>query len=82
MRRPVRILGVPMDLGQGRLGVNMGPMAVRYGGLQARLDGLGYQVEDGGNTIVPDPEEVRAVRTYRMRSLDLCLTCATRYAKL
>jgi arginase (EC 3.5.3.1) len=70
MRRPVRILGVPMDLGQGRRGVDMGPSAVRYAGLQARLEGLGYQVEDGGNIIVPVPEEVRAVGPGGMRHLE------------
>ena len=59
MRRAVRILGVPMDLGQGRRGVDMGPSAVRHAGLQARLERLGYLVEDGGNIAVPVPEEVR-----------------------
>lgn len=55
----IRIFGVPMDLGQTRRGVDMGPSAVRYAGLQERLERLGYEVHDGGNIIVPQPEQVR-----------------------
>lgn len=70
MRRPIRIIGVPMDLGQSRRGVDMGPSAVRYAGLQARLEGLGYPVEDRGNIAVPVPEEVRAAGPGGMRHLE------------
>jgi arginase len=55
---PVRIYGVPMDLGQNRRGVDMGPSAIRYAGLQKRLEGLGLTVSDGGNIGVPGIEEV------------------------
>ncbi len=54
----VRILGVPMDLGQSRRGVDMGPSAIRYAGLQARLERLGYSISDAGNVIVPPVEEL------------------------
>jgi arginase len=58
MSRPaVRVIGAPMDLGQNRRGVDMGPSAVRYAGLKARLEGLGYEVHDQGNVAVPNPEE-------------------------
>jgi arginase len=57
MKRVVRIIGVPMDLGQNRRGVDMGPSAVRYAGLQARLGQLRLQVFDEGNVSVPNPEE-------------------------
>lgn len=50
--RKIRILGVPLDLGQSRRGVDMGPSAVRVAGLQARLEALGHQVQDGGNISV------------------------------
>ncbi|MFQ5460154.1 MAG: arginase [Anaerolineae bacterium] len=56
----VRILGVPMDLGQSRRGVDMGPSALRYAGLQARLEHLRCQVCDHGNLTVPTPEEAAA----------------------
>jgi arginase len=58
MAQKIRILGVPMDLGQSRRGVDMGPSALRVAGLQARLKQLGYQVEDIGNISVKQPEEM------------------------
>ncbi len=57
MRRTIHILGVPMDLGQSRRGVDTGPSAVRYANLKARLQRLGHTVLDEGNVVVPNPEE-------------------------
>jgi arginase len=57
MAEKIRIIGVPMDLGASRRGVDMGPSALRVAGLQARLKQLGRQVEDIGNIAVPQPEE-------------------------
>ncbi|CAA7600201.1 arginase [Acididesulfobacillus acetoxydans] len=54
--RVIRIIGVPIDLGADRRGVDMGPSAIRYAGLNARLQRLGWQVEDLGNLNVPVPE--------------------------
>jgi len=51
--RPVRIIGIPMDLGQNRRGVDMGPSAVRYAGLAEKLRQLGYETFDSGNLDVP-----------------------------
>jgi arginase len=59
-KRTIRIIGVPMDLGQNRRGVDMGPSAARYAGLQARLERLGHVVYDEGNVRVPNPEEEAA----------------------
>jgi arginase len=53
----IRIIGVPMDLGASRRGVDMGPSALRVAGLQSRLKQLGRQVEDIGNIQVIQPEE-------------------------
>ena len=50
--RSIRILGVPLDLGASRRGVDMGPSAMRVAGLEARLEALGHQVSDGGNILV------------------------------
>ena len=47
--RAVDIVGVPMDLGAGRRGVDMGPSAIRYAGLDHRLAELGYDYADRGN---------------------------------
>jgi arginase len=53
MPSSIRIIGVPMDLGQSRRGVDMGPSALRYAGLSQRLRKLGHTVEDAGNITVP-----------------------------
>jgi arginase len=58
MPQKVRIIGVPMDLGQSRRGVDMGPSALRVAGLQARIKQLGLHVEDIGNIQVKQPEEM------------------------
>jgi arginase len=57
MAEKIRIIGVPMDLGASRRGVDMGPSALRVAGLQSRLKQLGRQVEDIGNISVRQPEE-------------------------
>jgi arginase len=48
-RRKVAVIGATLDLGAGRRGVDMGPSAIRYAGLAARLAGLGYEYVDLGN---------------------------------
>jgi arginase len=53
----IRIIGVPMDLGQSRRGVDMGPSALRVAGLLTRLKQLNHQVDDIGNIPVKQPEE-------------------------
>ncbi|MFQ5577163.1 MAG: arginase, partial [Anaerolineae bacterium] len=53
MSTSVRIIGIPMDLGQSRRGVDMGPGALRYAGLDNRLRAIGCSVEDCGNIEVP-----------------------------
>jgi arginase len=47
--RAIRVIGVPLDLGASRRGVDMGPSAVRVAGLEARLEALGHRVSDAGN---------------------------------
>lgn len=54
----VNIIGIPMDLGQNRRGVDMGPSAVRYASLVQRLQRIGRDVLDTGNIAVPVPDEV------------------------
>lgn len=54
----VAIIGAPLDLGAGRRGVDMGPSALRVAGLNQRLAGLGYEVEDWGNLAVDQPESL------------------------
>jgi arginase len=55
-RSHIAIIGAPLDLGQGRRGVDMGPSAMRVANLNARLASLGYTVEDLGNVPVEQAE--------------------------
>lgn len=57
MAQKIRIIGIPMDLGQSRRGVDMGPSALRVAGLQSRIKQLGSAVEDIGNISVKQAEE-------------------------
>jgi arginase len=52
----IAIIGAPLDLGQDRRGVDMGPSALRVAGLNARVASLGYVVEDLGNVPVEQAE--------------------------
>ena len=61
----VELVGVPMDLGGNRRGVDMGPSGIRYAGLANKLAELGYRVRDRGNIRVADPDEGLATHTYQ-----------------
>jgi len=67
-KRTVRIIGVPIDLGADRRGVDMGPSAIRYAGLHERLKKLGWNVEDTGNIDVPIAE-TREIQDKRLKYL-------------
>jgi len=54
----IRIIGVPLDLGQSRRGVDMGPSALRIANLASRLRELGHEVHDLGNLAIPDRDAV------------------------
>ena len=58
MTRKVALLGVPMDLGGGRRGVDMGPSAMRIAGLEEGVRSLGYAFQDRGNIPVREPESM------------------------
>ena len=55
---PVAIIGAALDLGQDRRGVDMGPSAIRYAGLDARIAELGRPCEDWGNVVTPVAESI------------------------
>lgn len=77
----VRIIGVPMDLGASRRGVDMGPSAVRYTDLRERLVKLGHDVDDAGNVPVPMREDAARGAQRGARYLgaitDVCAAVAT-----
>lgn len=58
MNKKARIIGVPMDLGAGRRGVDMGPSAIRIAGLNQAIALLGYEVSDAGNVHVRPAEAI------------------------
>ena len=53
MQKRISIIGVPMDYGQSRRGVDMGPTAIRYAGVVNKLQTLGYTVNDLGDIHIP-----------------------------
>ena len=80
--REVAIIGAALDLGQGRRGVDMGPSAIRYAGLEERLQSLGFTVRDHGNVETAVPEAT-ALRDERARFLpEIIETCERIAAKV
>src|ERR1700744_601075 len=79
--KKIRVIGVPLDLGQSRRGVDMGPSAVRVAGLEARLEALGHEVEDGGNVAVAIPEQKSAGDPHAKYLKEITATC-TKQAEL
>ena len=80
--REIAIIGATLDLGQGRRGVDMGPSAIRYAGLEERLTSLGYEVRDHGNVETAVPEAT-ALRDERTRFLpEIIQTCERIAAKV
>src|SRR5215475_4228910 len=73
--RKIRVIGVPLDLGQSRRGVDMGPSAVRVAGLEARLEALGHEVEDGGNVAVAIPEQKKEGAANAKYLKEITATC-------
>jgi arginase len=79
--RKIRVIGVPLDLGQSRRGVDMGPSAVRVAGLEMRLEELGHIVEDGGNVTVAIPEQKKEGDPHAKYLKEITATC-TKEAEL
>lgn len=69
MIKEISIIGVPMDLGQARRGVDMGPSAVRYAGLSERLEKLGYTVYDEGDVRVQLRERAETDTETNLKNL-------------
>jgi arginase len=78
--KKIRILGVQLDLGQSRRGVDMGPSAVRVAGLEARLEALGHVVEDGGNIAVAIAEQKKSGDPHAKYLKEITATC-TKHAE-
>jgi arginase len=79
MPKTIHIIGVPLDLGGGRRGVDMGPSAFRIAGLGERITALGYTVVDKGDLPAPIPE-TRELRDERKKYIrDIAKVCQKLY---
>ena len=68
-KQNVSIIGFPMDLSADRRGVDMGPSALRIAGLQTKLEGLGYKVEDNGDIKIEIMERQK-IKNPKLKYLD------------
>ncbi len=73
----IDIIGVPIDLGADRRGVDMGPSAIRYAHLQNKLEALGYDVRDEGNVEVPIAEMCR-ITNPKLKYIDCIIPMSRR----
>lgn len=75
----IDIIGVPIDLGADRRGVDMGPSAIRYSQLQQKLEELGYDVQDEGNVEVPIAEMCK-ITNPKLKYVDCIIPMSRRVA--
>jgi arginase len=74
--RSVGVIGAALDLGQNRRGVDMGPSAIRYAGLEDRLRSLGYEVRDLGNVETAQAEATTVADEHARYLPEILETCA------
>ncbi|HEX5247207.1 MAG TPA: arginase [Gaiellaceae bacterium] len=80
--REIALIGAPLDLGAGRRGVDMGPSAIRYAGLEQHLrETLGIRTVDLGNVVAPVAESTHS-GDERARFLEEILALCDEVAKL
>ncbi len=75
----IDIIGMPIDLGADRRGVDMGPSAIRYAHLRQKLEALGYPVQDTGNIDVPIAETC-TITDAKLKYIDCIVPMARRAA--
>ncbi len=73
------IIGVPIDLGADRRGVDMGPSAIRYAELHKKLEGLGHTYEDKGNIEAPI-QETCEITDPKLKYIDCIIPMGRRIA--
>jgi arginase len=77
----IHLIGVPLDLGGGRRGVDMGPSAVRIAGIADRLAALGHRVRDLGDIVTPTPETREAGDPKKRYINEIQAVCEALYAQ-
>ena len=75
----IDIIGVPIDLGADRRGVDMGPSAIRYAHLNQKLENLGHSLSDKGNIEVPIQETCN-ITDPRLKYIDCIIPMGRRIA--
>lgn len=80
MNKNISIVGVPLDLGADRRGVDMGPSAIRYAGVVARLEQMGLNIQDRGDISVTRPH--RFTETENHKYLDEVVEANTKLAEV
>jgi arginase len=80
-QRPVAVIGAGLDLGAGRRGVDMGPSAIRYAGLDGRITQLGRRCEDWGD-VETAVAEATEMGDERVRYLPQIMATCDRIAEL
>jgi arginase len=79
MPSSIALIGVPMDLGGGRRGVDMGPSALRIAGLGDQIASLGYAVVDKGNLPTPIPETKKPENASKKYAKEIGKVCQKLY---
>ncbi len=78
----IHLIGVPMDLGAGRRGVDMGPSALRIAGVTEKLQRLGHTVVDEGDIVIKAPEQQK-IRNEKLRYLtEIVRACTVLSSKI
>src|SRR4029079_16213241 len=77
--KPVHLIGVPIDLGAGRRGVDMGPSAFRIAGIRDQIANLGWSTIDKGNLATPIPETQVPADTSKKYVHDIAKGCQELY---
>jgi arginase len=77
----IHLIGVPLDLGGGRRGVDMGPSAVRIAGIADGLSALGHRVIDRGDIVTPIPETRQAGDPKKQYVHEIRDVCEALYAQ-
>src|SRR3954469_13411856 len=73
--KPIHIIGVPLDLGGGRRGVDMGPSAFRIAGIRDQIASLGYDVIDKGDLATPIAEMQHPSDTSKKYIREIAAVC-------
>ena len=80
--KPIHLIGVPLDLGAGRRGVDMGPSAFRIAGIRDQIAALGRPAIDKGDLPAPIPETQRPADHHKKYVRDIAKVCQKLYDRV